>query len=225
MSVRFRLAVTAGALLAMAFSSTAFAQSRGDRAQTWDVGVQLTHLGSFNNGGEQGSGLSVDSEIGWGFWGNYNFTNRLALGFEFNWTQPRYTATFIPEGNPSAPETISTRMDIFTAQAKGTFNFMEGAFTPYIEGSLGWTNVDSNVINGPPITGCWWDPWWGYICAPFFSTYSETVTSWGVAGGLRYDINPYYGLRLSYGIQELDTGSRNENPQLDMIRAEFTWRF
>ena len=225
MSGRIRLAVTAGALVAIALSSTAFAQGRNDRANTWDVGLQISHQDSYNNGGEQGSGLSVDSEIGWGFWGNYNFTNRFALGFEFNWTQPRYTATFIPENDPTNPETISTRMDIFTIQGKGTFNFIDGPFSPYIEASLGWTDVDSNIADGPPVTGCWWDPWWGYICSTFFSTYSETVTSWGAAAGLRYDINQFYSLRLSYGVQELDTGSRSENPQLDMVRAEFAWRF
>ena len=220
-----RLAIAASTILLMTFATSASAQSRGDRAKTWDVGVQVSHTGSYSNGGEMGSGLSVDSEFGFGFNGAYNFTNKLALGFEFAWTQPRYTATFIEDTPAMTPQTINARMDIFTAQAKGVFNFADGPITPFVEGGLGWTNVDSNILSGPPITGCWWDPWWGYICSNFYDTYSETVTSWSIAGGLRWDLNPYYGLRFSYGIIELDTGSRNENPQLDTFRAEFQWRF
>jgi len=102
---------------------------------------------------------------------------------------------------------------------------MEGPISPFIEAGFGWTNVDSNIISGPPITGCWWDPWWGYICDTFFSTYSENLTSYSAAAGLRWDFNNYYGMRAAYGILELDTRSGTENAQFDMWRVEFAWRF
>ncbi len=200
------------------------AMAQGDRARTWDVGVQISNIGSLNLGGQQGSGLSVDSEYGFGFWGTYNFTNRLGLGFDFNWTQPKYDYTYVPENSP-VPQTIQHRMDMFTVQGKGVFYFIEGPISPFVEAGIGWTSVDSNIADGPPTTGCWWDPWWGYVCSNFYSSYSETLTSYSGALGLRWDINPYYGLRLAYGILELNTSSGVENAQFDMWRIELAWRF
>jgi len=200
------------------------AMAQGKRAGTWDVGVQVSNTGSLNLGGEQGSGLSIDSEYGFGFWGSYNFTNRLGLGFDFNWTQPSYEARFIDE-TTLMPQTIRHKMDMFSIQGKGVFHFVEGPISPFVEAGFGWTSVDSNVTDGPPTTGCWWDPWWGHVCRSFFTTYSETLTSYSGAVGLRWDFNPYYGMRAAYGILELDTSSKTENAQFDMWRIEFAWRF
>ena len=94
-----------------------------------------------------------------------------------------------------------------------------------IEAGFGWTKVDSNVADGPPQTGCWWDPWWGYICSNFYSTYSENLTSYSAALGMRWDFNNYSGIRAAYGILELDTSSNTENAQFDMWRVEYAWRF
>lgn len=209
-------------LLLCAFSVSAMAQ--GKREGTWDVGVALPYLNSQNFSGQQGSGLGVDAELGFAFWGNYNFTNRLGLGFDIGWVSPSYNYTYVPE-NTLIPQTIRHRMDMFSIQGKGVFHFVEGPITPYVELGLGWTTVDSNIADGPPTTGCWWDPWWGYVCNNFYSTYGETLTSYSGALGLRWDINPYYGLRAAYGILELNTGSGLENAQLDMWRVEFAWRF
>lgn len=211
-------------LILLIVVSSANAQSRGERAETWDIGVQASYLGSNTLDGEQGSSLSIDSEWGFGLWGTYNFTNRLALGFDINWTQPRYEARFIPEDDPD-PVTISTRLDIFSIQGRGVFHFFEGPLTPFVEAGIGWTNVDSNVSSSPPINGCWWDPWWGYICRPFYSTYQENLLSYSGALGLRWDINPYYGLRAAYGLMGFDSSSRSENGDFDMARLEFAWRF
>jgi len=210
-------------LAAFAAAEPTHAQS-GDRARTWDLGVQLFNQDSLTVGGREGSGLDIDSEIGWGFWGNYNFTNRFALGFELNWVRPDYSATFVPEDDPD-PITIDHTLSVFNIQGKGVFNLLEGPITPYVELGFGWTDVDSNVASGPPVTGCWWDPWWGYICSNFFSTYSETLTSWSYAGGVRWDINNYWGIRGSYGVLELDTSSGTENADFDMLKLEVTWRF
>lgn len=216
---KFRVAIALLVLL----SSPAMAQS-GDRAKTWDVGVQLSGTGSLNLSGQMGSGLDVDSDIGFGFWGLYNFTDRFGLGFDFNWSRPDYTARFIPE-NSLIPVDVSHTMDIFTVQAKGVFHFMEGPITPYVEVGVGWTGVDSNVADGPPVTGCWWDPWWGYRCDNFYDTYSENLTSYSGALGLRWDFNSYSGIRAAYGVLELDTSSNTENASFDMWRLEYAWRF
>jgi opacity protein-like surface antigen len=209
------------ALLAVLAAGEAQAQ---DRARTWEFNAGLQWSDSLSLGGEEGTGLEIDDDLGFTLGGTYNFTNRLALGFDFGWLSPRYDATFLPEGGPPY-ENIRARLDAFTIAGKGTFNFLEGPITPYVELGFGWTNVDSNIADGPPVTGCWWDPWWGYICAPFFSTYSENLTSWSAALGVRWDINRMWGMKASYGVLELDTSSRLEDASLDMFKIEAVFRY
>jgi len=204
-------------------TATADAQSSGNRANTWDVALQAVGNGSIDVDGEMGSSLSVDSEIGWGFGATYNFTNRLALGFDANTIRPRYEATFIEESTMT-PFTINAEARFWNFQARGTFNLIDGPLTPFIEGGIGWSHVDSNVADGPPITGCWWDPWWGYICQTFFSTYSDTRFSYSGAIGGRWDINRDYGVKATYGKLWIDASS-GETRDLDLWRAEFYWRF
>ena len=153
----------------------------------------------------------------------YNFTNRFSVLGELAWVRPRYEATYVPEAG--GLETINARLDISTFQIKGVFNFIEGPLTPFVEGGLGWTRVDSNIISGPPITGCWWDPWWGYICDTFFSTYSDTRTSYSYAGGLRYEFSTQWSVRGSYGVTELDTSSNTQDASIEGWRVDFTYRF
>jgi opacity protein-like surface antigen len=204
-----------------ALSGTASAQ---DRAQTWDFSAGLLWSDSLSLDGERGTGLEIDDDIGFEFGGDYNFNNRLALGFDFGWVSPRYDATFLPDTGPPL-ETIRATLDSFSIQVKGTFNFLEGPVTPFVEVGAGWTNVDSNISDGPPNTVCWWDPWWGYICDTFFDTYSEDLTSWSAGLGVRWDINRMMGLKASYGFIEMDTSSRLEDATMNMFKAEFIWRY
>jgi len=202
-------------------SGVAFAQ---DRAGTWDVGFQVIDMSSELLTGSQGSSLDVDDEIGYGFTGAYNFTNRFAVGLDLNWASPDYTATRILEGTGQS-NTIRAELDVVTIQAKGIFYFLEGDITPFVEAGVGWTEVDSNIVDGPPTTGCWWDPWWGYICQSFFDTYSDTRTSYSASVGLRWDLAPEFTLRGSIGLLEIDTDRATEDAEFDTLRVDFAWRF
>ncbi len=213
----------ASTLLALT-ATPALAQSTGDRAETWDIGLQVINTSSENFSGESGSSLVVDSDTGWGFTAGYNFSNRLAVMFDMNWVRPDYEATRVLEGS-LLPDIIRAELDIFTYQFKGVFNFLEGPFTPFVEAGIGWTRVDSNILDGPPTTGCWWDPWWGYICDTFYSTYADTRTSYMAGAGLRYDLSNGMSLKASYGILEVDTDNATEDVTLDTWRAEIIWRF
>ena len=210
-------------ILLLGISSLASAQMTRDRAKTWEFGALVSGTSSESISGENGSGLEIDSETGWGFMGGYNFTNRLAVMGELNWVRPRYEATFVPEAG--GQETINARLDVSTFQIKGVFNLLEGHITPFVEGGIGWTRVDSNIISSPPITGCWWDPWWGYVCDTFFNTYSDTRTSYSYAGGLRWEPAREWAVRASYGVTELDTSSNTQDASLDHWRVDFTFRF
>ncbi len=218
---RLAIAGLPALLLAATAMSTANAQ---DRAQTWDFEAGMQWSDALKLDGEMGTGLDIDDDIGFTLGGAYNFTNRLALGFGIGWLSPDYKATYRPE-NSVQLSTLRAQMDTFTLSAKGTFYLLEGPITPYAEVGFGWTSVDSNIADGPPSTGCWWDPWWGYICAPFWDTYTEDLTSWSAALGLRWDVNRMWGLKASYTRLELDNHGDLEDGGLDMISLEAVFRY
>jgi opacity protein-like surface antigen len=214
-----RIRITVLALTtALACSSSAMA----DRAGRWEGTVQLVGTSSESAGGPSGSGIDVDSDVGIGFGLSYNFTQNLALGFGMFWVEPDYSAVFDTEEDGLVE--IDHKLSLFNGQLNGTWNILDGPFTPYLRGGIGWTHVDSNVADGPPVTGCWWDPWWGYICSNFFSTYSDTRFSWGFGAGLRYEFGREMFVQGGYNRLEID-GNNGVEPSFDNWALELGWMF
>jgi len=212
---------------ALALSSTAIAQ-QNNRGDTWEFGVLIGGLGSESLDGDNGSAIDIDSSSAWGLTLGYNFNSHFALAGEFSWASPDYEALIIPDdgfGNPGTPEIIRHEMSLFSYSLKGTFNLLEGPLTPYAELGIGWTEVDSNIANQPPITGCWWDPWWGYVCDTFYSTYSKTRETYSGALGVRWDMNNGMTLKGSYGLMRLDTSKASDDANLDYYHLDLSWRF
>ena len=85
-------------------------------------------------------------------------------------------------------------------------------------------HTDSNVADGPPTTGCWWDPWWGYICRSFWSTYDDWNWTYGLGVGLRWELDRNFALRGSYTSRWVDLSSSSD-PSLDIFQVDFAWRF
>jgi opacity protein-like surface antigen len=209
-------------LVVLAMSSTAAAQS--DRGGMWEFGLMLNHAGSESLSAEGGSTLDIESSRGYGLNLAYNFNSRLAIGGEFNWASPDYSAVIVPDGI-GLPETINYKLDSYSFIIKGTFNLLEGPITPYVEAGLGWTEIDSNIQDQPPLTGCWWDPWWGYICDTFYSTYSKSQESFSGAAGLRWDIDNGLTLKAAYGVLNVKASRASGDANFEMYRVDLAWRF
>jgi len=211
-------------IAALGLSTTAVAQSN-DRDDMWEFGVLVFNQGGVDLNGADQSSIDVDNVLAFGVGLAYHFNNHFSLGGELSWSSPDYSAVIIPDDGIGIPETINHELSIFSYSFKGTFNLLDGPFTPYAEAGFGWANVDSNIASQPPITGCWWDPWWGYICDSFYNTYNKTREFYTGALGLRWDFNNGMSLKGSYGIQELNTSRSTEDATLEQIRVELNWRF
>lgn len=197
-----------------------------EREGTWDTGFLLLDTGDDTINGDFGSSLTFKGDLGWGFYGNYNFNNHFALGVDWSHISPDYVLTYRQDvgGLPGALQTIRHEGDIGNLHVKGTFNFLSGAFTPFVEAGFGWTWIDSNIADGPPSTGCWWT-WYGYVCTNYYDTYSSTQTSYTYAAGFRWDMSPDFSLRADYGVMEIDTSSAAGDMQTEALRIGFGWRF
>jgi len=214
-------------IAALALSSTALAQ-QNNRSDTWQFDLVVGNLDGDTLSGENGSSIETDSTTVFGLAINYNFNSHWALGGELTWGSPDYDAVIIPDdgfGNPLPPQTIRHEMDLFSYMFKGTFNLLEGPITPYAELGFGWTEMDSNVADQPPITGCWWDPWWGYICNTYVSTFTKTRETLTGALGIRWDLGNGMTLKGSYGMMRIDTSRAAESAEMNYYRLDVGWRF
>lgn len=202
-------------------------------AQSWDFSLAAIYQDSLSVGGEGGSetttpdtsSLDVKSELGWGGNITYNFNKHLALGLDIDYLSPDYKLMLVSE-TPTEPDvSVDHKFTQWNYRLKGTWNFTEGPLVPYVDFGYGWTNIDSNIADGPPVTGCWWHPWYGYICESYYDTFSSTETSWGGAVGLRYNLRNQSFLKLSWNRWELDSGGNSDEFTLESYRLEYGWSF
>lgn len=200
------------------------ATAQTERAGNWEAGFHVAAYSSLSLSGFRGAAMEVESSLAYGFSGAYNFTDRIAVGMDATWRSPDYRATFAPDG-PGAFSVLNATMDVARIQFKGIYYFLDSNVTPFVEAGYGWTRIDSNIIEGPPITGCWWDPWWGFICQTSYNTYAETEPTWGGAFGIRWDTRGDIALRGSIGSLTLDRGRGVDNSSVDTMQLEVVWRF
>lgn len=217
-------AVLSIALCFMCAGAIAAPGNQGPRAGQIEYSAALMYSFSDSFQGRGGSTLDLSSRTGFRVGIDYFVSNKLSVGFDAAWVRPSFDATLVPEdGSPSVD--ISHRASIFSGQFKGTYNFLESTITPYVEGGLGWTFFDSNVSDGTPIVGCWWDPFWGYICSDFYSSYNATSFSYGAGAGLRWNIASDLAVKVGYRWLEVEADRLREKPVLETALIEFSYRF
>ena len=136
--------------------------------------------------GKGGSSLDVDSEAGFVFGLGYNLTDRLAPGADFNYLRPDDTAIITDADDPTVKQRVDHTATQFDFRLMGTYNLLDGPFTPFVEAGLGWTRLDSSVAEGPPVTGCWWHPYWGYVRSNYCRRFSGTDFAYGGSLGVWY---------------------------------------
>jgi opacity protein-like surface antigen len=105
------------------------------------------------------------------------------------------------------------------------YNFMDGNITPYVGAGIGWSWIDTNVPDGLPSTGCWWDPWWGYVCYTTYPTKSTDAFAYQATVGVRWDFNYNTFVRVGYVSQWLDFDNAQGTPRFDGINLEIGWLF
>ena len=211
-------------LLLSAISFNAQAAFNDSRVGKWEfyLAPQITNSKDlqFENGAT--ANLEQDSSLGFGV--GYNLNSHIELALEFVSNDTNYTSTAIPED--PAESAVTSRGSIYTSTINFgfTFNFLTTPFTPYVTANLGSTYIDSGVYTGNVGTGCWWYPYWGYICGPVAQTYTSTELSYGAALGLRYDFNRKIYMKGEARKSFIDMGNSN-TPDFDTARLIFGFMF
>ena len=212
---------TALCVILAATAGIAHAQAPRPGQVEFTIGPAYSFSDSYQSRG--GSSIDFSSRTGIRLGMEYFSSSKLSLGFDATWIRPSYDAVLIPDDG-SDPVGISHRSSIFTGHFTGTYYFLEGPITPFVEAGLGWTYFDSNVSSEPPVVGCWWDPWWGYICSEFYDTYNATNFSYGAGVGLRWNFGSDMAINAGYRWLEVEADGLNKKPTPESALNEFVYR-
>jgi opacity protein-like surface antigen len=217
-------------VLVFTISSAALADNSikpSSRTDKWEFGILLNHVDSWDLTGRNGSTIDVDSDTGLGFNMGYNFNEHFNLSLDISFNSQSYDAVAIPvddvSGIAGEPVNIHHNLDNDAFNFSFTYNITARTLTPFISGELGWTYLDSNISNSEVETVCWWDPWWGYICTPYVSTYSTTPFSYGIGAGLRWDVTHTMAIKASIDQRWLNVDGVNDNAELLTGKIGLSW--
>ncbi len=183
------------------------AEARKERDKSWEF--FLTPIFTQSKVLEFGHGAEADinSRGGLGFGFGYNVNPNIELTMLFSASSGNYKGTRVKENGDK--ESFTSNMYTNSLNFGGTYNFLDGAFTPYVSGTFGLTYVDSGIVVEGGSGYCYWDPWWGYVCDS--QTYTDTVLNYGGGVGLRYDFGNGFFLKGGVGMSYLDIDSTNSS--------------
>ncbi len=222
------LALLAFVALGAIYSSGAAAQYAGSssRAQTWEWFGEARFIFSKDISFEHGSSVQTSDDAGFGLGFGYNIDEHWLASFEFGWNQISYRATIASADTPPKQSAqVSGDAGISRFGGSLTYNLLAQPLTPFVMGTLGYAYVDSNIPNGPPQTGCWWDPWYGYICSTWQSTASSSSFTYGLGVGVRWDAGHSFFTRLSYEYDWIDLSHASSAPGFSQLRLQFGTRY
>ncbi|HEX6790225.1 MAG TPA: hypothetical protein VF247_02855, partial [Candidatus Krumholzibacteria bacterium] len=140
----------------------------------------------------------------------------------FSWRTIDYTATDVDQTDPLNTTSYSGWLDTGNFAASAIFNLLPKALTPYVQGTVGWAMVDTNIPSGFA-SGCWWDPWWGYICDGYATTYGEDGVAYSLGGGISLQPSEIFFVRVGYDRMWIDMDDASDNADLFRVDAGFLY--
>lgn len=211
-------------IFVLLFATVAEAQQRRPRTigwkreGTWDLGITTRYSWGKDYDFDGGSQARFHDDLGWGFSLGYNFSEHFNLGFAFAWRSVGYDATVLGLDENDEPTSRETGGQVTTSNfgLNGEYNVLKGRFTPYVNGTWSWMHINSNVFAGWT-SGCWWYPYYGYVCGPIPVTYGTNTSAYSLGLGVRYELKESLYLRLGY-----ERGWINEDSfdSTDMLRVD-----
>lgn len=219
MSIRNRHLWVASSLL---LASVAQAQ---ERDPGWDFGFDVIYQDSQSATFDGGSSIDTDSDYGFSASFGYRFNSRLEAGIALDWQNIDYRATLVPQAASNRAVDVRSSLEAFTPRAYANFNFMEGPFTPFVTGAVGWSFVDTNIPNGLPQDYCWYDPWWGPVCVRDQPTASVDELVYDLGVGVRLDLRSNFSFRFAYERHWVDYENAGSTPEFDQLKLGVLIRY
>jgi opacity protein-like surface antigen len=214
---------------ALAAWQTAGAQSqygqlsgmRGD----WEFRVGPVWMDSKTVDFNGGSQMHLDSNTGFKIGTGYYVTDQLIIGGNFSYSQGDFNGT-VASGTPGVSAHLENgRSDYSTLMFDATYLFLPGAIKPFVSAGMGWTWVNTNIASGPPQSGCWWDPWWGYVCSSWQPTVGNSSFAYQVGVGLQVNFSHSFNIAAAVKETWIDIHNSTGTPGFPTVELLFNWRF
>jgi opacity protein-like surface antigen len=215
------LAVSQGAAAQMGHGGNNVGGAMGD----WEFRIGPVFQESKNISFNGGSSADIDSTTGIKIGAGYYVTDQFIVGGNFSYGQSSFNGT-VQSGTPGINAQIENgHTDFSTMMFDATYTFLPGALKPYGKVGLGWNWINTNIASGPPQTGCWWDPWWGYICSGYQPTHGASSFAYQVAAGVQFNFKRSFAVDLDYQYTWIDLHNTSSTPGFGAVELLFVWRF
>jgi opacity protein-like surface antigen len=195
-----------------------------DDGRPWQTRLGMNYQPTTNIDFNGGSEVEFNSSTGFLVGLGYEISNHLEVGANFTYDERDYEANLAGDA-PGETFPVTGSLESMGVMFDLSYYFMTGRFTPFITTGLGWNFVDTNIPTSPPQVGCWWNPWYGYICEGFQDTKNVDGFAYQLGAGLRYRLNPSLSLSGSYRMSWLDFPKANGTPSFDGYQLILNWGF
>ncbi len=194
------------------------------RARRWEAHAGLAFQQSSSADFKGGTTVDVHSGTDFLLGVGYNYSDHLAFGGSFSFDQKDYDAK-VAGDTPGEVFPVKGSLDSMALMVDVTYYFLKGPLTPFLVGGLGWSKVDTNISTAPPDVGCWWDPWYGYLCTSFPNTKKIDGLAYELGLGLRYDINATWVADGTYKMKWVDFDNATGTPDFSAFLLSLGWKF
>ncbi len=195
-----------------------------ERDGRWEARVGAFAGNSVDVDFDGGTQAEIDSSVGFLLGVGYHYNDHLKFGSTFAFDQRDYEAEVAGD---TAGESFTARgsLDTMSVMFDAAYNFLTGPFTPFVVGSIGWSWVDTNIATEPPSIGCWWHPWYGYVCTSWQDTRTLDGFAYELGVGMRYDFNETLAADGSYKARWVDFEHAASTPSFDGVQLNLIWKF
>jgi len=197
----------------------------GGAAGDWEFRIGPAFLESKNVGFNGGSNANIDSTVGVRIGAGYYVTDQLIIGGNFSWAGTSFNG-HVASNVPGVTASIENgHVDFSTMMFDATYKFLHGPIRPYGVVGIGWNWINTNIASGPPQTGCWWDPWWGYVCTGWQPTHGASSFAYQAGAGVEFNFHRTFGIDLDYRYTWIDLNNATGTPGFGGVLLTFVWRF
>lgn len=220
---RYLLALTSLALLLASHGASAQMMGQGGgAANDWEFRIGPVFTESKNISFDGGSTAHLKSDTGFKIGTGYYVTDQLIIGGNFGYGRSDFNGTV--QGTNGAVALENGRVDLSTLMFDATYTFLQGPIKPFGVVGLGWNWASTNIASGPPQTGCWWDPWWGYICSGYQPTHGSSSFAYQIGGGVQFNFSQAFAVNADYKYTVIDLHNASSKPGIGSIELMLLWR-
>ena len=195
-----------------------------NEGRQWETRLGATYQLNASADFEGGTAAEFASSTGFMVGIGYDLTSRFEIGTNFSYDRRNYDAS-IAGDDPGEVFPVSGRLDSLGVLFDLTYNFMSGPLSPFVVTGVGWNWVDTNIATRPPQIGCWWNPWYGYVCTSFQDTKTIDGLTYQLGAGLRYHLSDSFSLSGSYRMSWVNFPNATSMPTFDGLNLFLGWRF